>query len=163
MVGRKPVREQGVDDKLLRAMAPLLLVLGLAACTGHPVRSQQQTASAAPAAPAQGPVNPDADVTSYSCADGKPIVAGYPDYDTAIVTYKDHAYTLKRVPSSRGARYTGYGLQWWTKGGRATLSTLKPAEELASDPGMVCFADDVPPAKTPAAATSFTPANPQKP
>lgn len=149
-----------MDERAKTGSLAVALVIGLAACTGQPVRSQK---AAPPAAAAQGPVNPDADVTNYSCADGKPIVAGYPDHDTAVVTYKDHAYTLKRAPANRGARYTGYGLQWWVTGGRATLATLKNGEELASDPGMACFAEDARPAKPPATETSFAPAGGAKP
>ncbi len=76
------------------------------------------------AAVAQGPVNPDVRVVTYACGDGSTIVAGYPDTKTAVVTWKDHAYTLKLAPAAHGARYTGFGLQWWTQGDRATLGHL---------------------------------------
>ena len=145
---------------MARTTALALAALGLAACSGQSGRSDQATL---PPAAAQGPVNPDADVTTYSCADGKPIVAGYPDHDTAVVTYKDHAYILKRASANAGARYTGYGLQWWVKGGRATLSTLIGDEVLASDPGMVCFPEDTTPAQAAATATSFTQEGSAKP
>jgi len=74
------------------------------------------------AAAAQAPVNPDVRVVTYACADGSTIVAGYPDAKTAIVTWKNHAYTLKLTPAPGGARYTGFGLQWRTEGDRATLT-----------------------------------------
>ncbi len=97
-------------------------------------------ASSAPAPPATGPVNPDAGVTRYACADGETITAGYPDAQTAVVTYKDHAYTLKLARSADGARYVGYGLQWWTKGHHADLAPLKSGEETATSPGIGCDA-----------------------
>jgi membrane-bound inhibitor of C-type lysozyme len=100
-------------------------------------------------------VNPDAGVTTYACADGQAITAGYPDRQTAIVTYKDHAYTLKLARSASGARYTGYGLQWWVKGAHATIAALAPGEESASAPELDCAAGPVSPGVT---RTSFSPA-----
>jgi membrane-bound inhibitor of C-type lysozyme len=63
-------------------------------------------------------------VVTYACQDGSTIVAGYPDTKTAVVTWKDHAYTLKLAPAAHGARYIGFGLRWWTEGDRATLDQL---------------------------------------
>lgn len=117
------------------------LVLGvavLAACRDAP-RAPPAAEAASPAAP--GPVNPDAGVVRYACADGGVITAGYPDSQTAIVTYKDHAYTLKQVGSAGDARYVGYGLQWRTKGSHAELATLKPGEDVATAPGISCTAE----------------------
>jgi len=73
-------------------------------------------------AAAQAPVNPDVRVVTYGCADGSTIVAGYPDPRTAIVTWKNHAYTLKLAPAAGGTRYAGFGLLWRTEGDRATLT-----------------------------------------
>jgi membrane-bound inhibitor of C-type lysozyme len=115
----------------------ILLLLALAGCRGH----TPPTPAAAPPAAAAGPVNPDPGVTTYACIDGQRITAGYPDAQTAVVTYKDHAYTLKLAPSADGARYTGYGLQWWTRGPRATIAALKAGEDTASDPGLACTAE----------------------
>jgi membrane-bound inhibitor of C-type lysozyme len=152
MVAREAIQEQGVEDKP-RVLA-VLVAMSLAAC--HPPAAKSQGAPPPPPA-AQGPVNPDAGVTTYSCVDGSSIVAGYPDSQTAVVTYKDHAYTLKRRPSASGARYTGYGLQWWTKGAHASIATLKPGRDAASDPGLECSAAPDQPAANPATRTSFTP------
>ncbi len=154
MVAREAIGEQGVAHKL-RVLA-ILVALSLAAC--HPPAAKSQGAPPPPPAAAQGPVNPDAGVTTYSCVDGSSIVAGYPDSQTAVVTYKDHAYTLKRRPSASGARYTGYGLQWWTKGAHASIATLKPAGDAAVEPGLECSAAQGQPAANPATRTSFTPA-----
>ena len=74
------------------------------------------------AAAAQGPVNPDVRVVTFACADGSTIVAGYPDAKTAIVTWKNHAYTLQLATAAGGARYIGFGLQWRVEGDRATLT-----------------------------------------
>jgi membrane-bound inhibitor of C-type lysozyme len=106
---------------------------------------------------AQGPVNPDAGVTSYACLDGQTITAGYPDRETAVVTYKDHAYTLKRAPSASGARYTGYGLQWWVKGAHASIAALGAGEDVATGAALDCAAPPPAPAARPGTRTSFTP------
>jgi membrane-bound inhibitor of C-type lysozyme len=90
-------------------------------------------------------------VTTYECPAGAKLVAAYPDRDTAIVTWKGHTYSLKIARSGSGARYTGYGLQWWSKGlGHGTIATLKPGEEIASDPGLECAALDDSPVSPPA-------------
>jgi membrane-bound inhibitor of C-type lysozyme len=132
-----------VDDKL-KAPLLVLLLLGLVACNG---RKAESRSPAPPAPPAAGPVNPDAGVTAYRCQDGQAIVAGYPDRNTAVVTYKGHAYTLKLAGTEEGARYTGYGLQWTVNGRRAVLAALKPGEERAGGPGLACVADQAAPAK----------------
>jgi membrane-bound inhibitor of C-type lysozyme len=120
---------------------------------------RDQAATQPPAA-AQGPVNPDARVTRYACVDGQTIIAGYPDRETAVVTYKGHAYTLKLARSASGARYTGYGLQWWTKGAHAAIAALKPGEDIASAPGVDCAAADGQPTGAALTRTSLpTPAN----
>lgn len=125
----------------------LLAAFGVAGC--HPVVSAGDPAPAqeTKAAPASGAVNPGvAVVQTYLCSDGRSVVAGYPDSDTAVVTWNDHAYTLKVARSASGARYTGYGLQWWTKGlTHAALAQLKPGEEIASAVGIDCdVKDDAP-------------------
>jgi membrane-bound inhibitor of C-type lysozyme len=137
-------------DARLKPPLVLVLLLGLAACTD---RKSESHLPAAP--PSAGQVNPDAGVTDYRCQDGQEIVAGYPDRNTAVVTYKGHAYTLKLAGTEKGARYTGYGLQWTVTGGRAALAVLKPGEERARDPGLACVADQAGPAKTATAETSF--------
>jgi membrane-bound inhibitor of C-type lysozyme len=112
----------------------LLTVAALAAC-----REQTRTPAAqAPPASSQGSVNPDPGLTRYACMDGQAITAGYPDRTTAVVTFKDHAYTLKLAPSAGGARYVGFGLQWWVKGAHAAIAPLKSGEETASGAGVDC-------------------------
>ena len=145
--------------RVVRALPLVALLTPLLAACHAPAAKPQ---SAPPPAAAQGQVNPDAGVTTYRCLDGSSIVAGYPDSRTAVVTYKGHAYTLKLAPSASGARYTGYGLQWWTRGAHASIAPLKPNEEVAAEPGLTCDAAQDQPAANDATRTSFTPGGPQE-
>jgi membrane-bound inhibitor of C-type lysozyme len=117
-------------------------VAGLGACS----RSAERDATAPPESspPAQlptGPVAADPHVTTYACEDGRTVKAGYPGSDTAVLTVGDHTYTLKIARSASGARYTGFGLQWWTKGlQEGRLAPLKGDEEIASATGVLCRA-----------------------
>lgn len=120
----------------------ILLVAGLAGCRDQ---TAKRSDGAPPHAAAQGAVNPDVRIVDYICADGQRITAGYPDRRTAVVTYKGHAYTLKLASSASGARYTGYGLQWWETGAHASIAALKPGEDIAP-PGVDCTAEDGRPA-----------------
>lgn len=159
-----------------RALAfPTVLSALLLSSCGRPVA----TTPKGPPAPvvAAGPVNPAVTVATYHCADGQSLVAGYPDHDTAIVTWKGHSYSLKVVRSGSGARYTGYGLQWWTKGlTDGAIANLKAGEEVASETGLNCSttggaAPVQPPApgtpgglpddKTPLSEAPFTPTSAQ--
>ncbi len=76
----------------------------------------------------------------YQCDDGQRIEAAYPDTDTAILNYQSQLYLLKSAISASGARYTGEGLQWWTKGGEGNIATLLKDEKYASDKGKNCYA-----------------------
>jgi membrane-bound inhibitor of C-type lysozyme len=127
----------------------------LVACSRPAAESQAAPAPRASAASAGQAVNPPANVATYICADGQTIEAGYPDRDTAVVTYKGHAYTLKSATAASGARYVGYGLQWWTRGmTQATLSTLKPGETIASEAGLPCSTKAAEPVTPPAPGTA---------
>lgn len=133
--------------RVLRWVA-LLAAAPLAACQPQATsEAKLPSGSANVPAPLQGgPVNPDPGVTAYACQGGERITAGYPDSQTAVVEYRGHAYTLKLARSASGARYTGFGLQWWTKGlEHGVLAHLKPGEEVASAPGMTCDAEAVNP------------------
>jgi len=151
MVAPKAIPEQGVTA-WARAAIGGVLAAGLAGCGDPPAAGRGVSSAASP----PGPVNPDARVTHYACVDGQTITAGYPDSGTAVVTYRDHAYTLKRTPSAGGARYTGYGLQWETRGARARIAPLAPGEEAASAPGLDCTAAPDQPAAGPATRTNST-------
>ena len=160
MVARKPPKEQGVDETLqsrgeMRRFAAVAMLLALAACEKPAApppadASAEATSAAAPAAP----VNPVVAVTTYACPGGESLQAAYPDRETAIVTWKGHAYSLKIARSGSGARYTGYGLQWWTKGlNRGTIATLKAGEDVASDRGVECLAPEAAPVSPPEPGT----------
>ncbi len=164
----------------MRRLAAASALLALAACNkpaatpvGPPPPATPPPAASAPAT--AGPVNPPVVIANYLCTGGKTVEAGYPSPTTVVVIWQGHAYTLTQAPAASGARYTGFGLQWWSKGmTRATLATLKPGEDIASDPGMECvaqFGPVTPPApgtpgglpddKTPISEAPFTPTSAQ--
>ena len=87
---------------------------------------------------------------TYACDDGRTVRASYPDTDTAVVEVDGKSRTLKIAISASGARYTGDGVQWWTKGmAQAQLSPLAAGEDIASAPGVNCKAPE--PAAAPVA------------
>jgi membrane-bound inhibitor of C-type lysozyme len=144
-------------------IAAVVLVLGLAACS-RPQRQAHVEGPPPPPPSAAGPVNPDSKIATYTCEDGETVQAGYPDADTAVLDYKGHTYTLKIARSASGARYIGYGLQWWTKGmEEAAFANLKPGEEIASQPGIGCTTRPVTPSgpTTPVPETAFPPESAQ--
>lgn len=79
--------------------------------------------------------------TSYTCGDGQVVQAAYPDTDTALVKIKGETHSLHISLSGSGARYTGDGWQWWTKGmHEGMLAPLAANESIASAPGVNCHA-----------------------
>ena len=110
------------------AAAAVMAGLGLAACS-KPAEQAQAPAKAAPAAP----------VITYACDDGRTVRASYPDTDTAVVEIDGKRRTLKIAILASGARYTGDGYQWWTKGmTQGQLSPLAAGEDIATAPGVNC-------------------------
>lgn len=78
---------------------------------------------------------------SYACADGRVVQAVYPDTNTAQIKINGQAHTLRIAMSADGARYTGDGWQWWTKGMHdGSLAPLAAGETIASAPGVACHA-----------------------
>jgi membrane-bound inhibitor of C-type lysozyme len=78
---------------------------------------------------------------SYACSDGHVVRAAYPDTNTALIKIKDQTHTLHVAISGSGARYTGDGWQWWTKGMHdGMLAPLQAGESIASAPGVTCHA-----------------------
>jgi membrane-bound inhibitor of C-type lysozyme len=157
----------------LRHVAPaaILAPAALFACSRAPA-PPAGPAPAAAVAPA-GPVS----TAVYACADGRTLSAAY-DRQSAVLQLEGRTHRLTTAVSASGARYVGDGLQWWTKGlddGR--LSTLKPGEQVASDPGVACrrktagFPPVEPPApgtpgglpddRTPLSEAPFKPQSPQ--
>jgi membrane-bound inhibitor of C-type lysozyme len=79
--------------------------------------------------------------TSYACADGRVVQAAYPDTNTAQIKINGEAHTLHIAMSADGARYTGDGWQWWTKGMHdGSLAPLAAGETIANTPGVACHA-----------------------
>jgi membrane-bound inhibitor of C-type lysozyme len=79
---------------------------------------------------------------NYACSDGQTVQASYPDNNTAIIKFKGETHTLHVALSGSGARYTGEGWQWWTKGMHdGMLAPLATGESIASAPGIDCHAD----------------------
>ena len=101
----------------------------------------------APTAPTQLPES-----YAYVCEDGRALQAVYPDADTARLTENGVTHILRAGRAASGVRYVGEGLQWWTKGEEGRLSRLKPDEEVAEDPGVVCLPPDRAPGSARAAA-----------
>ena len=80
-------------------------------------------------------------VATYRCADGTTLEATYPSSDTARVTYGGRTVDMRIAQSASGARYTGGGLEWWTRGmSEGYLSPLAEGEDTASAPGQTCTA-----------------------
>jgi membrane-bound inhibitor of C-type lysozyme len=79
---------------------------------------------------------------SYHCEDGQTVQAAYPDTDTALLKIQGATHTLHVAISGSGARYTGDGWQWWTKGMHdGMLAPLAAGESIANAPGVACHAD----------------------
>ncbi|WP_284332315.1 MliC family protein [Dyella flagellata] len=77
----------------------------------------------------------------YACSDGQRVQATYPDSNTAVIKLTGVNHTLHIAISGSGARYTGDGWQWWTKGMHdGILAPLAPGESIASAPGVACHA-----------------------
>ncbi|MFC3651972.1 MliC family protein [Dyella humi] len=79
---------------------------------------------------------------NYTCSDERTLQARYPDPNTAVIRIQDETHTLHIAISGSGARYTGEGWQWWTKGMHdGMLAPLATGESIASAPGVQCHAD----------------------
>jgi membrane-bound inhibitor of C-type lysozyme len=146
----------------MRAFLAGSALLALAACNkpaAPPPRPPPPVVATAPAVvepelePGTAPATPVA-ITAYACAGGKPLEAGYPNPTSALVIWQGRAYTLTQAPAASGARYTGSGLQWWTRGlTNGAISTLKPGEELSTEIGVECVAGPAAPVVPPAPGT----------
>lgn len=128
--------------RTLLTAAGLTSALGLAAC--QPKVDAQAPPAESAAAPAAAPA------TAYTCDDGVPVLARYPDPTTAIVDYQGRTLTLKSAMAASGVRYVGEGLQWWTKGPDATRAPLKPGEDIAGADPVQCWSGEPPAVEPPA-------------
>lgn len=89
------------------------LCLGLSACTQAPT-TPAQSVSAVPSLPG---------ATLYECTGGttpERIEARYDEAnDTVTVLFDGSTYTLPRMPSGSGERYSNGSITWWAKGHEA--------------------------------------------
>ncbi|MCR5875610.1 MliC family protein [Phenylobacterium sp. J426] len=92
---------------------------------------------------------PEPDYTRYTCEDGQSTQVKYVGQDQATVSLGQRTLHLKRAVSASGARYTGGGLQWWSKGDQGFRAPLKPGEDVASATPVLCWSGDPPPVQPP--------------
>jgi membrane-bound inhibitor of C-type lysozyme len=144
----------------MRAFLAASALLALAACN-KPAATPPRPPPPPPVSPAvvapelgpeAAPVNPPVTIATYACTGGNILEAGYPNATNALLIWQGRAYNLTQAPAASGARYTGGGLQWWTRGPtHGTLAILKTGEEIATDPGLECVAGEAAAATTTAA------------
>lgn len=131
----------------------LAMAAALVACGGAPRAEEGSPAdsAAAPAQPPSGPAVSTADArpvppgtptgdapVAYACAEGDTVVATYATRDEAVVVFRGDTARLRIAIAASGARYTGDGLEWWSRGlDEGRLSRLDTAgnatEPLATD------------------------------
>lgn len=105
-----------------RCSVSAALVLGLCACTSTPSDNGHAW-------------------VNYECSNGQTLRATYTDTNTAVIILNGKTHTLHIAISGSGARYTGEGWQWWTKGMHdGLLAPLAAGESIASAPGAACHA-----------------------
>lgn len=102
-------------------------MLALVACTMQPTRHSASHAAAT--------------WITYACDRGSTVRAAYPDSDTAIIEIEGKVHRLHIAIAASGARYTGDGWQWWTRGMHdGMLAPLAAGETLASAASVDCHA-----------------------
>lgn len=136
---------------LHRLIAAAAVAAPLAACqpAAAPEKAAEPPAAeTAAVAPPATPTVPNTPIT-YSCEDGKTVVATYAG-ETATVVYEGKTYAMTTQLSASGARYQGDGLQWWTKG--LTEGMVAPIPAGQTDPAdgtdVTCTAPPAPPSPT---------------
>ncbi|MDY0131627.1 MAG: META domain-containing protein [Desulforegulaceae bacterium] len=76
---------------------------------------------------------------TYLCDNGVRVQVEYPTQNTARIVYNGQTINMTIAESASGARYTGDGWEWWSKGGvKAYLAPLAADETIASDKGITC-------------------------
>lgn len=90
----------------------------------------------AASAPGAAPVAGGAWI-GYRCESGRALDASYPTDSSAFVRYAGTTREMRVAVSASGARYTGDGLEWWTRGtgpgSTGRLSRFAGDETTASD------------------------------
>lgn len=109
-------------------LLPFVLLVSLTACDAERSRVVQDASAYDDFIPA----------TTLDCEDGQSVRALYPDRKSVDLTIDGETHRLKITASGSGARYTGGGLQWWSKGDEAMLAALGSGEEIAIHPGVRC-------------------------
>lgn len=75
----------------------------------------------------------------YHCDDGSIVEVTYPTLDAARIVYNEQTFDMTIARSASGARYTGGGWEWWSKGeNEAYLAPLSAGELIASQKGVSC-------------------------
>lgn len=74
---------------------------------------------------------------TYGCESGRSLAASYPTDSIAFVRYAGATREMRVAVSASGARYTGDGMEWWTRGtgpgSTGRLSRFAGDEATASD------------------------------
>jgi len=115
-----------------RTLPALLLLAG---CDGATVTSTSNMVdSATPVAATDAGQG-----ANFVCADGRTVRAVFLDPETLTLHIGSDTIAMHGATAASGARYIGEGWQWWTKGlQQASLTRLKPGEEIASANGVEC-------------------------
>lgn len=116
-------------------MKRLALLLFLAGCDGTDVTTTSNMVDSATRVAAtdagQG--------ARFHCADGRQVRAVFIDPETLTLHIGADTIDMRAAEAASGARYTGGGWQWWTKGlQQATLARLKPGETIATAEATDC-------------------------
>ncbi len=81
---------------------------------------------------------PTTKTTILKCSNSQFLQVTYPDENTAILEWDNGTFTLNSAISASGARYTGEGWQWWTKGDSGHLTPMKADEKFATQASILC-------------------------
>lgn len=115
--------ESAVSPINVSTLATLVFALLVGACSKAP-RAGADAAAALPTAAAPQSSSALA-VYSYRCDSGATIDVYYPSTQTAVIRYQERTHTMNIAISGSGARYTGDGMEWWSKGsGPGAAGTL---------------------------------------
>ena len=107
---------------MIKRVFGVLAVMGILAAV--PVAGSAQSAPVKP---------PPRKVTAFYMCDGLHFKAVYDNkIDRVSFVWGAKDYHLPRVRSADGARYANDKLEWWSKGGNATLYTVPEHHVLAS-------------------------------
>jgi membrane-bound inhibitor of C-type lysozyme len=73
-----------------------------------------------------------ATLDAYTCANGSELTATYDAvHQGATIQLAGKTYRVTKAAAASGVRYTGDGVEWWTKGNTANLYVLNSSRLLA--------------------------------